>query len=101
MTSNESTVTAVGNGSREVNTLLALWPVGYAAGFGKEPLQIPAHVLEPGFTDRTPPRLLTPQAEVNPLPIQELPAKVSIRNRDTPGDAPTLAMVNDYTTRSK
>ncbi|HRD49346.1 MAG: M23 family metallopeptidase [Candidatus Competibacter sp.] len=45
------------------------------------------------FTDR-PPAADTP-VEVRPLPVQELPAKISIRNRGAP-DAPILAVVNDY-----
>ncbi|CDH47730.1 M23 family metallopeptidase [Candidatus Contendibacter odensensis] len=45
------------------------------------------------FTDR-PPAADTP-AEVRPLPVQELPTKISIRNRGAP-DAPILAVVNDY-----
>lgn len=45
------------------------------------------------FTDR-PPAANTP-VEVRPLPVQELPIKVSIRNRGA-ADAPMLAAVNDY-----
>lgn len=45
------------------------------------------------FTDK-PPAADVP-AEVRPLPVSELSAKISIRNRGTP-DAPVLAVVNDY-----
>lgn len=45
------------------------------------------------FTDK-PPAADVP-AEVRQLPVSELPAKVSIRNRGTP-EAPVLAVVNDY-----
>jgi murein DD-endopeptidase MepM/ murein hydrolase activator NlpD len=45
------------------------------------------------FTDR-PPSTDAP-VEVRPLPVQELPAKVSIRNRGTT-DAPALTVINDY-----
>ncbi len=45
------------------------------------------------FTDR-PPAADTP-VEIHPLPVQELPTKVSIRNRGAP-DTPILAAVNDY-----
>ncbi|MCC8998929.1 MAG: DUF4124 domain-containing protein, partial [Candidatus Contendobacter sp.] len=46
------------------------------------------------FTDRPPAAADTP-VEIRPLPVQELPTKVSIRNRGAP-DAPILAVVNDY-----
>lgn len=45
------------------------------------------------YTDR-PPAADTP-AEVRPLPVQEQPVKVSIRNRGAP-EAPVLAVINDY-----
>lgn len=45
------------------------------------------------FTDR-PPATDAP-VEVRPLPVQELPAKVSVRNRGAT-DAPTLTVINDY-----
>ena len=45
------------------------------------------------YTDK-PPAADTP-VEVRPLPAQEMPSKVSIRNRGAP-DAPILAAVNDY-----
>ncbi len=45
------------------------------------------------YTDK-PPAADVP-AEVRPLPVSELPAKISIRNRGTP-EAPVLAVVNDY-----
>ena len=45
------------------------------------------------FTDK-PPAADVP-AEVRQLPVSELPAKVSIRNRGT-REAPVLAVVNDY-----
>lgn len=45
------------------------------------------------FTDK-PPAAEVP-AEVRPLPVSELPARVGIRNRGTP-EAPVLAVVNDY-----
>lgn len=46
------------------------------------------------FADRPPADASTP-VKVKPLPVSELPAKVSIRNRGTT-DAPVLAVVNDY-----
>lgn len=45
------------------------------------------------FTDR-PPATDTP-VEVRPLSVQELPAKVSIRNRGS-ADTPVLTVINDY-----
>ncbi|HOB61115.1 MAG TPA: M23 family metallopeptidase [Candidatus Competibacteraceae bacterium] len=46
------------------------------------------------FADRPPADANTP-VTVKPLPVSELPAKVSIRNRGTT-DAPVLVAVNDY-----
>ena len=46
------------------------------------------------FTDRPPENASMP-VEVKPLPVRELPAKVSIRNRGTT-DVPTLTVINDY-----
>lgn len=46
------------------------------------------------FTDRPPENASTP-VEVKPLPVSELPAKVSIRNRGAT-DAPVLVVINDY-----
>ena len=45
------------------------------------------------FTDRPPNADIA--AEVRPLPVQEQPVKVSIRNRGAP-EAPVLAVINDY-----
>ncbi len=45
------------------------------------------------FTDR-PPTTDMP-VEVSPLPVRDLPTRISIRNRGAP-DAPVLAAVNDY-----
>lgn len=45
------------------------------------------------YTDR-PPASDTP-VEVRPLPVQELPARISIRNRGG-NDAPILTVINDY-----
>ena len=46
------------------------------------------------FTDRPPQNASTP-VEVQQLPISELPAKVTIRNRGST-DAPALTVINDY-----
>lgn len=46
------------------------------------------------FADRPPENASTP-VEMKPLPVSELPARISIRNRGTQ-DAPVLAAVNDY-----
>ena len=46
------------------------------------------------FTDRPPQNASTP-VEVKQLPVSELPAKISIRNRGTT-DAPALTVINDY-----
>ncbi len=46
------------------------------------------------FTDRPPDNASTP-VEVKQLPVSELPAKVSVRNRGST-DAPTLTVINDY-----
>ncbi len=46
------------------------------------------------FTDRPPENASTP-VEVKQLPVSELPAKVSVRNRGTT-DAPILTVINDY-----
>ena len=46
------------------------------------------------FTDRPPENASTP-VEVKQLPVSELPAKVTIRNRGTT-DAPALTVINDY-----
>lgn len=46
------------------------------------------------FTDRPPQNASTP-VEVKQLPVSELPARVSIRNRGTT-DAPALTVINDY-----
>ncbi|MEI2742071.1 MAG: M23 family metallopeptidase [Candidatus Competibacter sp.] len=45
------------------------------------------------FTDKPP--AADVKAEVRPLPVSELPARISIRNRGT-REAPILAVVNDY-----
>ncbi|MBL8250265.1 MAG: M23 family metallopeptidase [Candidatus Competibacter sp.] len=45
------------------------------------------------YTDRPP--ATDVKAEVRPLPVSELPTRISIRNRGTT-DAPILAVVNDY-----
>ncbi|MBL8258263.1 MAG: M23 family metallopeptidase [Candidatus Competibacteraceae bacterium] len=45
------------------------------------------------YTDKPP--AADVKAEVRPLPVSELPARISIRNRGAP-DAPILAVVNDY-----
>jgi murein DD-endopeptidase MepM/ murein hydrolase activator NlpD len=47
------------------------------------------------FTDRPPTTDTPTPVEVRPLPVQELPAKVSIRNRGST-DAPVLTVINDY-----
>lgn len=46
------------------------------------------------FTDRPPKNASTPVV-VKPLPVSELPAKVSIRNRGAT-DTPVLTVINDY-----
>jgi len=45
------------------------------------------------YTDR-PPKTAVP-VEVRPLPVRDLPAKISIRNRGS-SDAPMLVAINDY-----
>ncbi len=45
------------------------------------------------FTDRLP--ATDAPVEVRPLPVQELPAKISVRNRGST-DAPALTVINDY-----
>jgi len=46
------------------------------------------------FTDRPPQNASTP-VEVKQLPVSELPAKVTVRNRGSMG-APALTVINDY-----
>lgn len=46
------------------------------------------------FADRPPENASTP-VEVKPLPVSQLPVRISIRNRGTQ-DAPVLAAINDY-----